>query len=174
VRVRAYTDGSSGKDGHGGAAVVLIGRRSTLEIGEHLVPPCTNQDAELTAVLLAFDAIKREGAEVEIISDSAYIINCFRDGWVPGWRKRGWQTSSNKPVVHRAMWETIEALAELHDVIWTKVKGHAGDHYNERADEIAHNARVRRASGRRRLYHGTGVVVADSDLADPLAERRGG
>lgn len=158
-QVLAYTDGSNGRDGYGGAAAILIGRRSVLEIGAWIAPPCTNQDAELLGVLLAFAALKEEGVRIKIITDSAYVVNCFRDGWIPKWRRNGWLNSAKKPVVHRAVWETIESHVVLHDVEFEHVKGHSGDHYNERADEIAHNARVRRVSGERRIWR-SGLEVS--------------
>jgi len=77
---------------------------------------------------------------VALYSDSAYLVNCFRDRWYVRWRQNGWRNAQKKPVENRDLWEALIALAERHDVAWHKVAGHSGDPLNERADRLARAA----------------------------------
>jgi ribonuclease HI len=85
---------------------------------------------------------------VAIYSDSAYLVNCFRDRWYERWRQNGWRNVQKKPVGNRDLWEALIALVERHDVSWHKVAGHSGDVLNDRADRLARSAiqRVRAMS----------------------------
>ena len=76
----------------------------------------------------------------EIHSDSAYVVNCFRDQWYVAWRKNGWRNSQKKPVENRDLWEALLAEVERHDVTWHKVAGHSGHPLNDRADALARTA----------------------------------
>jgi len=138
-----YTDGAcSGNPGPGGWGAILIedGRELELSGGEN---PTTNQRMELTAPLEGLRSLAGR-RRVAIYSDSAYVINCFRDRWYERWRKNGWIGTSKKPVGNRDLWEPLIALAvEQHDVTWHKVAGHSGDPLNERADALARSAIIR-------------------------------
>ncbi len=81
--------------------------------------------------------------DVLLHSDSAYVINCFRDKWYVRWRQNGWRNAQKKPVENRDLWETLIALAEQHRVSWRKVAGHSGDVLNDRADQLARAAVAR-------------------------------
>lgn len=96
----------------------------------------TNQQFELRA---AIEALKQVpvGASVTVYSDSAYLVNAFLHDWFSGWKRRGWMNSRGEPVANRDLWEELLALAAERHVQWVKVKGHAGDPFNERADELA-------------------------------------
>jgi ribonuclease HI len=107
----------------------------------------TNQRMELTGAIEGLRSLKGR-RRVELYSDSAYLVNCFRDKWYERWRQNGWKNVQNKPVGNRDLWETLIALVEQHDVTWHKVAGHAGDVMNERADRLA-----RRAIQRVRAVH---------------------
>ena len=134
-----YTDGAcSGNPGPGGWGAILIeaGRKRELSGGEN---PTTNQRMELTAPLEGLRALEGR-RRVDIYSDSAYVINCFRDRWYERWRKNGWLNSQKKPVENRDLWEALIALVEQHDVTWHKVAGHSGDPLNDRADALARAA----------------------------------
>jgi len=138
--VTMYTDGAcSGNPGPGGWGVVLIedGREMELSGGE---TPTTNQRMELTAPIEGLRALGPGRRRVAIYSDSAYVINCFRDKWYERWRKNGWVNSQKKPVENRDLWERLIALVEQHDVTWHKVAGHSGDPLNDRADALARGA----------------------------------
>jgi ribonuclease HI len=134
-----YTDGAcSGNPGPGGWGAILIedGRERELSGGEN---PTTNQRMELTAPIEGLRALE-DRRQVTIYSDSAYVINCFRDKWYERWRKNGWLNSQKKPVENRDLWEALIALVEQHDVTWHKVAGHSGDPLNDRADALARAA----------------------------------
>ena len=137
-----YTDGAcSGNPGPGGWGVILIedGRELELSGGENLT---TNQRMELTAPLEGLRSLAGR-RRVAIYSDSAYVINCFRDKWYVRWRKNGWINSQKKPVENRDLWEPLIAEVERHDVTWHKVAGHSGDPMNDRADALARAAIAR-------------------------------
>jgi ribonuclease HI len=96
---------------------------------------------EVTAVL---EALRDHGGDgpLEVVSDSTYVVNCFRDRWYEGWLRRGWRTSAGKPVANRDLWEPLLDLA-LHggaEITFTWVKGHAGDEMNELVDTLATTA----------------------------------
>ena len=137
--VTIYTDGAcSGNPGPGGWAALLIynGHEKEISGGEKLT---TNQRMELKAALKALAALK-EPCKVKIYSDSAYLVNAFRQGWLKKWQRNGWLTIEKKPVENRDLWESLLALTERHEVEWYKVKGHSNNYYNERCDRLAREA----------------------------------
>jgi ribonuclease HI len=138
-RVEIYTDGAcSGNPGPGGWAAVLRYGDHVKEIsgGER---ETTNQRMELTAVLNGLRCLK-EPCEVTVFSDSAYVINCFRQRWYLTWRRNGWKNSKGEPVQNRDLWERLLSEVERHRVRFEKVKGHAGVALNERCDQLAREA----------------------------------
>jgi ribonuclease HI len=140
-----YTDGAcSGNPGPGGWGVIIIeeGRERELSGGERLT---TNQRMELTAPLEGLRSLAGR-RHVAIYSDSAYVINCFRDRWYERWRRNGWINSTRKPVENRDLWEPLIAEVERHHVTWHKVAGHSGDILNDRADALARRAILRAVS----------------------------
>lgn len=96
--------------------------------------PSTNQRMEVQAVL---HAVQNLDGPIEIVSDSTYVVNCFKDGWWRGWEKRGWKNSQKKPVANQDLWKPLVELVKSKDVTFRWVKGHAGNEWNDRADEIA-------------------------------------
>jgi ribonuclease HI len=104
----------------------------------------TNQRMEITAVVKALEALE---GPVLVMSDSTYVVNCFRDRWYEGWRRRGWRNSAGKPVANQDLWEPLLALAldPGRPVRFGWVKGHSGDTMNDRVDLLATEAA---ASGR--------------------------
>jgi ribonuclease HI len=135
----AYTDGAClGNPGPGGWGVILVERGQERELSG--AEPCTtNQRMELTAVIEALRAIPGH-RRVHVFSDSAYVVNCFRDGWHQRWRRTGWRNASGRPVANRDLWERLLAEQARHTVVWHKVAGHSGDRLNERADRLAQRA----------------------------------
>lgn len=137
--VEIYTDGAcSGNPGPGGWAAIVIDDGVEIERsgGES---PTTNQRMELTGPIQGLRALTGRRV-VSIHSDSAYVVNCFRDKWYVRWRQNGWRNAQKKPVDNRDLWEALLALVEHHDVTWIKVAGHSGHTMNDRADALARAA----------------------------------
>lgn len=130
-RTKIYTDGAcSGNPGPGGWAWIVPGGR----FGSGSSPDTTNQRMELQAAL---EGILSVDGPIEIVSDSTYLVNCFRDGWWQGWIRRGWKNSQKKPVANRDIWEPLIQVYQERDITFTWVKGHAGDEWNDYADRLA-------------------------------------
>lgn len=127
-----YTDGAcSGNPGPGGWAWAIEG--GAFKSGPDRVT--TNQRMELMAVL---DAVQSNEGSLEIVSDSTYVVNCFRDKWHVGWLKRGWVNSKNQPVANRDIWEPlIKNVTTRKNVSFRWVKGHSGHPMNDLVDRLA-------------------------------------
>jgi ribonuclease HI len=134
-----YTDGAcSGNPGPGGwAALINDGGDERVVSGAE--PATTNQRMELRAAIEGLAAIPGN-RRVRLHSDSAYVVNCFRDGWWQGWEQRGWVGSGKQAIANRDLWERLLAETRRHQVTWVKVAGHAGDPLNERVDRLARAA----------------------------------
>lgn len=142
--VTAYTDGAClGNPGPGGWAAILTDGGVEREVSGS-DSRTTNQRMELMAALEALRAVPGR-RRVHVYSDSAYLVNCFLDGWHDRWARSGWTNAGKKPVANRDIWEPLVAETRRHEVVWHKVRGHAGDPMNERADRLA-QAAARRAS----------------------------
>ncbi len=140
-----YTDGAClGNPGPGGWAWAVPG--GAWRSGS--APATTNQRMEITAALEAVTALD---GDVEVVSDSTYVVNCFRDGWWRGWLARGWTNSQKKPVANRDLWEPLveEYRARRGRLRFRWVKGHGADPLNDLVDRLAVEAATlqRGASG---------------------------
>ncbi|MCD8144422.1 MAG: ribonuclease HI [Oscillospiraceae bacterium] len=134
--VTLYTDGAcSGNPGPGGWACILLygEHRKELSGGERNT---TNNRMELTAVIQGLKALNRP-CQVELYSDSKYVIDALEKGWAVGWRKRGWVKSDKKPALNPDLWEELLNLCQIHRMSYHWVKGHASDPYNDRCDQLA-------------------------------------
>ncbi len=144
MRVVAYTDGSSrGNPGPGGYGAVLlyvdpagVEHRKELNGGYRIT---TNNRMELLGAIVALEALRRP-CEVELHSDSQYVVNAFNQHWVEGWQRKGWKNAQKQPVKNVDLWQRLLRAMEPHRVTWLWVKGHAGHALNERADELATRA----------------------------------
>ena len=142
--VTVYTDGASrGNPGPGGYGAVLlytdptgVEHRKELSCGYRTT---TNNRMELLAVVVALEALLRP-CEVEVHSDSQYVVNAFNQHWVEGWLKRGWKNSNKQPVKNVDLWQRLLDAKKPHTVSWHWVKGHAGHSLNERCDQLATEA----------------------------------
>ena len=135
-KIKIYTDGAcSGNPGPGGWGAILMYGNNRKEIsgGE---AHTTNNRMELTAAKAALEALQ-ELCDVELYSDSAYLINAFNQGWIDSWLKNGWRTSQKQAVENKDLWEALIALTKIHNVRFLKVKGHADDVLNNRCDALA-------------------------------------
>ncbi|MBC7325942.1 MAG: ribonuclease HI, partial [Moorella sp. (in: Bacteria)] len=131
----------SGNPGPGGWGAVLIygDKRKELAGAEART---TNQRMEITAAIAALKALK-EPCRVRLYSDSAYLVNAFRQGWLERWQRNGWQTVKKEPVENQDLWRELVQLTSRHHVEWVKVKGHSDSEENNRCDELARAAIAR-------------------------------
>jgi ribonuclease HI len=130
--LEVWTDGAcSGNPGPGGWAwATEDGRQASGGAAR-----TTNQRMEITAAL---EAVRSLGGPLVVVSDSTYVVNCFRDGWWRGWLERGWVNSQKKPVANRDLWEPlVEAVVANGRTSFRWVKGHSGDPMNDLVDRLA-------------------------------------
>ena len=138
-KVIIYTDGAcSGNPGPGGWGTILMYNGNKKEISG-AKNNTTNNVMELTAALEGLKMLKFP-CEVELYSDSAYLVNSFSQGWIYNWKKNNWKTASKEPVKNKEIWEEIYNLTQIHKVKFIKVTGHADNEFNNRCDEMARNA----------------------------------
>lgn len=135
-KVEMYTDGAcSGNPGKGGYGTVLRynGREKELSGGFRLT---TNNRMELLGAIAGLEALT-EPCEVDLCSDSKYLVDAVTKGWVYGWQKKGWKKSDGKPALNVDLWKRLLELMRVHKVNFTWIKGHAGHPDNERCDRLA-------------------------------------
>lgn len=132
VPTDAYTDGAClGNPGPGGWAWAV--HQGSYASGAE--DPSTNQRMEIRAAL---EAVRALPGELVVVSDSTYVVNCFRDRWWEGWMARGWLNAARKPVANRDLWEPlVELVRSRGDVSFRWVKGHSGDPMNDLVDRLA-------------------------------------
>lgn len=134
--VEIYTDGAcSGNPGVGGWASVLLYEQHKKELYGN-DKETTNNRMELTAVIEALKALKRP-CNVTLYSDSKYVIDSINKDWVYKWKANNWIKSDRKPALNTDLWKELLTLLEVHRVKFVWVKGHNGNEYNERCDELA-------------------------------------
>ena len=135
-KVDIYTDGAcSGNPGPGGWGAILIYNDIEKEISG-FCKESTNNRMELTAAIEALERLKT-GCEVNLYTDSAYLVNAFNKGWIYAWLRNGWKTANKKPVENQDLWNMIINLGKEHKVTYIKVKGHSDNPYNNRCDKLA-------------------------------------
>lgn len=138
-KVIIYTDGAcSGNPGDGGWAAVLIYKKHKKEISGY-EPDTTNNRMELMAVIKALSLLK-EKCEVDLHSDSAYIVDAFNEGWIKNWQSNGWKTKNKDDVLNQDLWKELVELNKKHIINWIKVKGHSDDEINNLCDSLARKA----------------------------------
>ena len=135
-KVKIYTDGAcSGNPGKGGWGAILFYKDQMREMSG-FEENTTNNKMELTAAIKALERLK-EPCEVELYSDSAYLVNAFLEGWLTKWQMNGFKSSNKKPVQNVDLWQKLIELNNIHKITWIKVKGHADNVYNNRCDALA-------------------------------------
>ncbi len=138
-KVILYTDGAcSGNPGPGGWGAILMYKENKKELSGGK-KDTTNNIMEITAVLEGLKALKND-CEVEVYSDSAYVVNAFNAKWIDNWKKNGWKNSQKEEVKNKELWQELDALVQRYKVKFNKVKGHSTNEYNNRCDELARNA----------------------------------
>ena len=134
-----YTDGAcSGNPGPGGYGAILMFGTNKKEISGGK-KDTTNNVMELTAVIEALKLLKRP-CNVELYSDSAYVVNAFLQHWIDGWIKNNWKNSNKEEVKNKELWQELIKLTKVHNVTFHKVKGHSDNEFNNRCDELAREA----------------------------------
>ena len=158
-KITIYTDGAArGNPGKAGWGAVILypypaspllrgrskpicrtGREGVVELGGRS-PYATNNQMELTAPIEALKSLSRfdldNDAQIEIFSDSKYVILGITE-WIFGWQKNNWRNAAKKPVLNKEFWQELFSFSQKFKIKWNYVAGHAGDKWNERADEIA-------------------------------------
>ncbi|MCL2843761.1 MAG: ribonuclease HI [Oscillospiraceae bacterium] len=135
-QIKLYTDGAcSGNPGPGGwGAVLLFGRhKKELSGGE---AETTNNRMELMGVIRGLEALN-EPCQVDLYTDSQYIVNAIEKRWVYKWKSNNWMRDKKEPAKNPDLWQEVLGLMETHKVKFHWVKGHADNVYNNRCDELA-------------------------------------
>lgn len=145
MHVKIYTDGAArgNPDGPGGYGTVLeyIDTKGTLHTKElsQGYKKTTNNRMELMAVIAGLEALNRP-CEIELYSDSKYVVDAFNKHWIDGWIKKGWKRGKNEPVKNVDLWQRLLKAKDPHEVTFIWVKGHDGHPQNERCDTLATTA----------------------------------
>jgi len=140
MEIKIYTDGASrGNPGPAGWGAVLFLDNQVVELGGR-IDLGTNNQMELSAPTEALKYLEENNIKeaIKIVTDSQYVLSGITS-WVHGWKKNGWLKKDGDHVSNREYWEELDRLQTLMNPAWEKVKGHAGDIYNERADQLATN-----------------------------------
>lgn len=137
--VNIYSDGAcsgnQNKENIGGYGAILEYGKAVKEIKEGFVNT-TNNRMEISAVLNAFRCLKRHNLNVNVFSDSSYVVRCFREKWYRNWQRNGWMNSAKKPVENKDLWEKLICEIENNNVTFFLVKGHISiDHPNTDIDK---------------------------------------
>lgn len=143
--VKIYTDGSArgNPDGPGGYGCVLHYTDSQGKLHERELSAgyqrTTNNRMELMAAIVGLEALLRP-CQVELYSDSKYLVDTFNQHWIDSWIKKGWKRGKNEPVKNVDLWQRLLKAKAPHQVTFIWVKGHAGHPLNERCDTLATTA----------------------------------
>ncbi|MEN8257964.1 MAG: ribonuclease HI [Thermodesulfobacteriota bacterium] len=132
-----YTDGGARfNPGPGGFGVVMLadGKRQEFSGGYRLT---TNNRMELMGCIVALRKLPERNRSITLYSDSQYVVNGISKGWAKSWRKKGWIKSDKQPAINPDLWAELLDLLEGLTIEFRWVKGHAGNEFNERCDELA-------------------------------------
>lgn len=132
-----YTDGGSiNNPGPGGYGIVINDAGNIRELSGGF-RYTTNNRMEMTAAIIALKSLQDCGRPILLHSDSSYLVNGIEKGWARSWRKKGWRKSDGEPALNPDLWQQLLELIEGMDVRLKWVKGHAGNEFNERCDQLA-------------------------------------
>ena len=136
--IKIYTDGSCiGNPGNGGwGAIIIIDGKKTIIKGSE--KNTTNNQMELLAPIKALNKITK-GNKVHIFTDSKYVKSGITE-WIHNWKKNGWKTASKQPVKNKDLWLKLDHLSNEFEIVWSWVKAHSTDKFNNEVDLIAREA----------------------------------
>lgn len=150
---KLYTDGATSKNGYegayGGYGWAIITNDKLVEDGRGYISPATNNICELRGMIEGCRSVQSviEPFDVVLVySDSAYIVNCYKQGWYKGWERNGWTNSKKQPVANKELWEELIPFFENPNFKFEKVKGHSTDesshsYWNNYVDRLAVEAK---------------------------------
>lgn len=171
--IRIYTDGAcSGNQNETNRG----GWGALLEYGVHSKEICggeadtTNNRMEMTALLEALKALRKEGQTIQVFSDSAYLMNCFREKWYETWARNGWRTSKKTDVENRDLWEALLREIALHRIEFYRVKGHV-NLASARTDKEALYRKFLEWNGSAFTFEDFLAITEKNNRADALANR---
>ena len=128
-----YTDGAArGNPGKGGYGAILMWKGESKEISAGFVHT-TNNRMELLSVIAALESLNRTGLDIEIYSDSKYVVQAVNEGWLENWMKNDFKGGKK----NKDLWQRFYQLSKMHQLKFIWVKGHASNPYNQRCDELA-------------------------------------
>jgi len=134
--VEIYTDGAcSGNPGPGGYGSILKYGEHSKELSQGY-KHTTNNRMEMMAIIAAIESLT-DKCQIEIFSDSKYIVDAVNNGWAKRWRAKGWMRNKKDRALNPDLWGKLLDLLDLHEYKITWVKGHAGHPENERCDDLA-------------------------------------
>lgn len=145
MKVSIYTDGSArgNPDGPGGygTLIIYLDSKGEKHIREYSggYKKTSNNRMELMAAIIGLEALTKP-CDVDLYSDSQYLVKAFNEKWLDGWIKRGWKRGKNQPVKNVDLWKRILKAKRPHNVRFHWVKGHDGHPENERCDHLATRA----------------------------------
>lgn len=147
--MKLYTDGATSNNGYegsvGGWAYLLVNEVDNILLqASGKVVGTTNNICEMIAIIRGCSAASSFSAFITVCSDSAYIINCYKEKWYKKWQSNGWLNSKGQPVANKELWEQLIPFFESDKFEFEKVQGHSGNHYNEIVDKMAVEAKERK------------------------------
>lgn len=135
-KVEIYTDGAcKGNPGPGGYGCVLLYRQHRLELSGGF-RQTTNNRMEILAVIKALEVLK-EPCEIDLYSDSRYVVDAVNQNWLKNWQRNGWRKSDKSDVLNRDLWERLSRLMPKHQIHFHWIKGHASNPCNDHCDQLA-------------------------------------
>ena len=135
MKIKIYTDGAcSGNPGKGGWAAIILDDSNQSSISGN-ESNTTNNRMELMSPIMALKKIKKK-SEIIIFTDSKYVKDGITN-WIKKWKKNNWKNSNKKPVKNKDLWIKLDNSCFKHKITWKWVKAHAGNKYNNLADELA-------------------------------------
>ena len=171
--LRIYTDGGcSGNQSEenlgGWGAVLEFGSASKELFGAEA--NTTNNRMEMTALLEAFRAIKKDDQVIQVFSDSSYLMDCFRKKWYLNWQKNGWKTAKKTAVENQDLWQELLPFLDRHRIEFYRVKGHVNLD-SETTDFEKLYEKFRQWNGDGFSYEDFRYVTEKNNQADALANR---